>query len=84
MTSVTDARKRQLTQHPESLKRAREWAGLSQTELAKAIPVSRPLISYLESGTRSATRRSSSASPRVLNCPVVMLESKNRYAETSR
>lgn len=84
MTSVTDARKRQLTQHPESLKRAREWAGLSQTELAKAIPVSRPLISYLESGTRSATPAVLKRIAEVLNCPVVMLESKNRYAETSR
>lgn len=65
---------------PEALIRARTWARMSKTDLAKAIPCSLSLLSEMESGTRNCTPDRLARIAEVLNCPVSMLERKRGAA----
>jgi transcriptional regulator with XRE-family HTH domain len=65
-----------LDHEPEAVTYAREMAGLTKTQLAKACSVSVSLISEIELGTRNATPAMLNRLTRALNCPRVVLERK--------
>ena len=65
-----------LNQDPASVTRAREWARMTRTELAKEAGLSLSLLSEIESGTRNATPEKLGRIAEALNCPVSMLERK--------
>lgn len=54
----------------ESLRRMREVAGLSQTEMAKRLGISQPMLNRLENATQNATLKTLSQLCRVLKCEV--------------
>jgi DNA-binding XRE family transcriptional regulator len=61
---------------PESVTWARTRAGMTKRALAQAIGISEQLMCEIESGWRSATPSNLIKIAKVLNCPVVALESK--------
>lgn len=65
-----------LNQEPKAVTFARERAGLSQSQLAEMIGVSRQMMSDIELGWRSATPERLLGIAKALNCPVVFLERK--------
>lgn len=65
-----------LNHEPAAVTYARNKAGLTMTALAEALEVSLSLISEIESGTRNAKPALLREMAEVLNCPVVVLESK--------
>ncbi|WP_352231376.1 helix-turn-helix transcriptional regulator [Actinomadura sp. NBRC 104412] len=68
-----------LNQEPEAVTYAREQAGLTKTEVARACGVSLSLISEIEKGTRNATPAMIVKLAHVLNCPrVVLLRKRDR------
>lgn len=70
-----------LNHEPQAVKYAREKAGLSRTELARACGVSLSLISEIEKGSRNATPKMLLTLAEVMNCPLVVLESKRSICE---
>lgn len=71
-----------LDHEPVAVTYAREQAGLTQQQLAKATGVSRSLITEIELGTRNATPAMIAKLAAALNCPRVILERK-REPETT-
>lgn len=65
-----------LDHEPEAVTQAREEAGLTKRELAKAIGCVESLIGEIERGTRNATPDRLRRIADALNCPVVALERK--------
>ncbi|MFB8406407.1 helix-turn-helix domain-containing protein [Streptomyces sp. NPDC055912] len=61
---------------PEAVTYAREKAGLTKRELAKAIHISEQLMGQIESGRRNATPEKLRRLALALNCPLVVLEAK--------
>lgn len=61
---------------PEAVIWARKKAGLTKSDLARALGVSLPLISMIEGGKRNATPALLIRMADVLNCPIVVLERK--------
>jgi transcriptional regulator with XRE-family HTH domain len=70
-----------LDHEPAAVTYAREQAGLTKTQLARACGVSLSLISEIESGSRNATPAMIIKLANALNCPRVVLERK-RNRET--
>jgi transcriptional regulator with XRE-family HTH domain len=65
-----------LDHEPAAVTFAREKAGLSKTQLAKACDVSVSLISEIEAGSRNATPAMLNRLALALNCPRVVLVRK--------
>ena len=59
---------------PVALKWARERAGFTQAQLARATNLSRSLVSEAEKGTRSLSPANRIRVAAALNCPVTVLE----------
>ena len=76
MTAQRTPPKSPLDHEPEAVTYAREKAGLTKTQLARACGVSLSLISEIESGTRNATPAMLIKLASALNCPRVILERK--------
>ncbi|MEU0493543.1 helix-turn-helix transcriptional regulator [Nocardiopsis sp. NPDC006139] len=66
---------------PAAVKRARELAGLTKTQVARALEVSVSLISEIESGSRNATPANLNRLSEVLGCPRALLERKQDQLE---
>jgi transcriptional regulator with XRE-family HTH domain len=69
-----------LNQEPAHITRAREWAGLTKTQLAAEAGISLSLMSDIEHGARSATPPVLTRIAEVLNCPIAMLERRREAA----
>ena len=67
----------------ESLRRMREVAGLSQTEMAKRLGISQPTLNRLENASQNATLKTLSQLCRALKCEVGDLFSR-KLRVTSR
>lgn len=65
-----------LNHSPEGVKYAIEQAGLSQTQVAEAMKVSKSQVSEWLKGTRNITPANLKRLAGVLNCPRVVLEAK--------
>jgi transcriptional regulator with XRE-family HTH domain len=65
-----------LDHEPKAVTYAREQAGLTKTQLAKACGVSLSLMSEIEGGTRNATPDMLNKLAEALNCPRVVLVRK--------
>jgi DNA-binding XRE family transcriptional regulator len=61
---------------PEALKWARERAGWRATDLARAVGISRSLLSEAEGGTRGLSPAIKNKIAETLNCPVTVFERK--------
>lgn len=65
-----------LNHSPESVRYAIDKAGLTQTQVAEAMHVSKSQVSEWIKGTRNITSANLISLAKVLNCPVVVLEAK--------
>jgi transcriptional regulator with XRE-family HTH domain len=65
-----------LNHEPEAVTYARENAGLTKRELAKACGFSEQLMGEIESGRRNATPAKLRLIAAALNCPIVVLQAK--------
>ena len=77
---MAQAPKDPLDHEPEAVAYAREMAGLTKADVARALGVSLPLISMIESGDRNATPAMQMKMARLFNCPRVILQRK-RYPD---
>lgn len=66
-----------LYQEPKAVTFAREKSGLTKRALAEKVGISEQLMGEIESGWRSAVPANLARIAEVLNCPVVLLESKH-------
>lgn len=71
-----ERRKRPLRQDPAAVRYALDMSGLSQAELARRTSRSESTISEILAGTRSASATLLRDIAHVLNCPLVVLESR--------
>ncbi len=69
-----------LNQEPEALAWAVQRSGLTQREIAAQVKCSPGLLSEIIKGTRNARQPLLEELAAILNCPVVVLESKRTSA----
>lgn len=65
-----------LNHDPEAVRWAIKKSGLTQRALAEQLDISTGLLSEILSGTRNARQPLLERMAEILNCPVVVLESK--------
>lgn len=70
-----------LNHEPDAILYARTSAGLSQADAARQLDISAGFLSHLERGYRSVTPALLKRMASVYNCPRVVLERKNRWAD---